>query len=590
MKLLKKSLALYLNRYYRSCSNEHSQKKENQISWLESKEHLINEDHRDRVHDAQFFEDFNFGTKTLKLLDEGEINASLIGEKETLKDALHSDLIKGVYEGELGCGAGLPGIIFLSKGATNVDFQDYNPEVVDYYTIPNVLMNNQESKSRFFSGDWSSLQNIIIDTKYDVILTLLKDDGYIFLASKIHYFGVGGGLRQFERTLDSQWSYETVKKFDESGLQREIIKISRKKDQMKKYKGRAGESNRKKAEFMLELDSLFDIGVADAIKEIMSNRSLSKEEMEEDIQFDQDQRTARKAHMSGHYKIYEIYVKIKKGCGNEESCQEQEIIGIKVYDRINLQGDSREFTGYQRDLRSEGFDNKVCSASMDGIWILYEHLDFNTKDGMSYFAWGNSYDVLNFGKMKYHTSSLRSAGIGNFLQRSTLNFYEKEGFGGREQYYSGDIPFLMEEMNFHSLILTGCEPWTLYDDKFFDGDRICVFPGDEDRCYPGFFPRHEDFGYFGSRVQSARIVDAFQKSKLVELPGPQVLFVFQRQEVANQYLKPFLMGICLVLMKFPLKNTRRLLEIGLKLRVRVHIFSSSQNSSNGPINNLSVIS
>uniref|UniRef100_D3PHC6 Crystallin, beta A1 [Equus caballus] n=1 Tax=Lepeophtheirus salmonis TaxID=72036 RepID=D3PHC6_LEPSM len=185
--------------------------------------------------------------------------------------------------------------------------------------------------------------------------------------------------------------------------------------------------------------------------------------------------------------------------------RETEIIGIKVYDRINLQGDSREFTGYQRDLRSEGFDNKVCSASMDGIWILYEHLDFNTKDGMSYFAWGNSYDVLNFGKMKYHTSSLRSAGIGNFLQRSTLNFYEKEGFGGREQYYSGDIPFLMEEMNFHSLILTGCEPWTLYDDKFFDGDRICVFPGDEDRCYPGFFPRHEDFGYFGSRVQSARI-------------------------------------------------------------------------------------
>ncbi|XP_040575989.1 histidine protein methyltransferase 1 homolog [Lepeophtheirus salmonis] len=264
-----------------SNKDEHSQKKENQISWLESKEHLINEDHRDRVHDAQFFEDFNFGTKTLKLLDEGEINASLIGEKETLKDALHSDLIKGVYEGglkiwecardladyiaslkvpnieetsvlELGCGAGLPGIIFLSKGATNVDFQDYNPEVVDYYTIPNVLLNNQESKSRFFSGDWSSLQNIIIDTKYDVILTsetiynlenqhklisifnsLLKDDGYIFLASKIHYFGVGGGLRQFERTLDAQWSYETVKKFDESGLQREIIKISRKKNQMK---------------------------------------------------------------------------------------------------------------------------------------------------------------------------------------------------------------------------------------------------------------------------------------------------------------------------------------------------------------------
>ena len=54
-------------------------------------------------------------------------------------------------------------------------------------------------------------------------------------------------------------------------------------------------------------DSLFDTGASDAIQEIQRNRLLSREKKDEDIRFYQDQKTERKAHMSGHDKIFESW-------------------------------------------------------------------------------------------------------------------------------------------------------------------------------------------------------------------------------------------------------------------------------------------
>ena len=58
--------------------------------------------------------------------------------------------------------------------------------------------------------------------------TCLKPDGKIYLAAKIHYFGVGGGVRLFEQALDQTkaWKYATVKTYEE-GVAREILEISR---------------------------------------------------------------------------------------------------------------------------------------------------------------------------------------------------------------------------------------------------------------------------------------------------------------------------------------------------------------------------
>ncbi|KAJ1095323.1 hypothetical protein NDU88_000488 [Pleurodeles waltl] len=218
----------------------------------------------------------------------------------------HSDLISGVYEGglkiwectfdlvkfledncvkfvdksvlDLGCGAGLLGVVALKGKARTVHFQDYNSTVIDEITLPNVVVNSsmeaapesptessepdlkkcKKSKTvhgllprcRFFSGEWSQFTQLLQSEnppiKYDLILTsetiynpdyysalhntlskLLNENGLVFLASKVHYFGVGGGVALFEKFVEERKMFKTrTLKVIEEGLQRFIIEMS----------------------------------------------------------------------------------------------------------------------------------------------------------------------------------------------------------------------------------------------------------------------------------------------------------------------------------------------------------------------------
>lgn len=238
-----------------------------------------------------------------------------------------SDLISGVYEGglkvwectydllellenkgetfggkivlDLGCGAGLLGILALKRGARHVHFQDYNCTVVEQLTLPNVLLNCQEddeicddegegkgkieedndsknaenegkrevthspppskkravdpsqnsllTRCRFFSGDWITFLALVLKEepapKYDMIFTsetiyntayyaalhntlhkLLAPDGQVYLATKSHYFGVGGGLHLFEKFVEQRGVFSVDHLWDgDEGLQRHVI-------------------------------------------------------------------------------------------------------------------------------------------------------------------------------------------------------------------------------------------------------------------------------------------------------------------------------------------------------------------------------
>ena len=85
----------------------------------------------------------------------------------------------------------------------------------------------------------------------------------------------------------------------------QFMKLYDKHRNLIKNRNRHCDPGGKRDAFVLELDSLFDIGAADAIDEIRTNRLLSLEKKEEDIQFYRDQQTDRKGHMSGHDKIFE---------------------------------------------------------------------------------------------------------------------------------------------------------------------------------------------------------------------------------------------------------------------------------------------
>eukprot|EP00076_Gallus_gallus_P043384 XP_025008922.1 histidine protein methyltransferase 1 homolog [Gallus gallus] len=222
----------------------------------------------------------------------------------------HSDLIPGVYEGglkiwectydlmdflseaeiqfanktvlDLGCGAGLLGIVALRGNAEEVHFQDYNSTVIEEITMPNVVANcinagnkadseddrknikppskrrkkseclpDKLTKCRFFSGGWSEVSQLLLSSskpwsKYDLILTsetiynpdyysalhdtlaqLLAKNGRVYLASKVHYFGVGGGTYLFEKFLEERKVFRSsIVKEVEEGLKRFILEIA----------------------------------------------------------------------------------------------------------------------------------------------------------------------------------------------------------------------------------------------------------------------------------------------------------------------------------------------------------------------------
>ncbi|XP_014665437.1 PREDICTED: histidine protein methyltransferase 1 homolog [Priapulus caudatus] len=155
---------------------------------------------------------------------------------------------------ELGCGAALPGIHALGQGASVV-FQDYNAEVLELVTIPNVVNNTPDDdddrvaalpgRCQFWAGDWGALERKWkeLQLRFDVILTsetiyseaaqphlyslikaVLKPAGAAYVAAKVHYFGVGGGTRQFVHLVEEDGAFNVTTCFaTESGLRREIL-------------------------------------------------------------------------------------------------------------------------------------------------------------------------------------------------------------------------------------------------------------------------------------------------------------------------------------------------------------------------------
>ncbi|OEL37410.1 Histidine protein methyltransferase 1-like protein [Dichanthelium oligosanthes] len=170
---------------------------------------------------------------------------------KTLNSDIKEDrlLLKGKHVLELGCGHGLPGIFAGLKGASLIHFQDFNAEVLKCLTIPNVKVNLFKESPEgtctsrsvgFFAGDWSEMDKLLLcgdaeqdktisgntedktHNGYDIILMaetvyalsslpnlyrLIKKclhypGGVVYMAGKKHYFGVGGGTRQFLRLVE----------------------------------------------------------------------------------------------------------------------------------------------------------------------------------------------------------------------------------------------------------------------------------------------------------------------------------------------------------------------------------------------------
>merc|ERR1712198_488472 len=103
------------------------------------------------------------------------------------------------------------------------------------------------------------------------------------------------------------------------------------------------------------------------------------------------------------------------------------------------------------------WDNKITSCCFTGLWILYAEQNYNraSTGSSNWWAYGD-YSCLDaptpFNNV---ASSLRYAGGPADWKANTLsmNFYDKA----------------------KSLIVTGCQPWTIYEDNDYKGKAMCVW-------------------------------------------------------------------------------------------------------------------
>lgn len=161
---------------------------------------------------------------------------------------------------EIGCGSGLPGIFcyknFLNSSNLISDsneaefvFQDFNKNVLESVTLPNILINTSEPKLKhlkFYYGDWNGLTDVLTEKSFDLILTsetiyrvesyenLLKifshslkssPEAKVLLAAKDYYFGLGGSVNQFiNMAKEKGWKVKILKQFSE-GVPRSILEL-----------------------------------------------------------------------------------------------------------------------------------------------------------------------------------------------------------------------------------------------------------------------------------------------------------------------------------------------------------------------------
>ena len=153
---------------------------------------------------------------------------------------------------ELGCGHGLPAIATLMKFSSFVQsgtvvFTDFNKEVIEKITWPNILQNYQpftnkrhdgasDIRVRCFHGDWDLFARYSMKTSstlpkqygliisaetlyttesclkvYSMMSKFLCVNGMAVLASKRYYFGVGGGIYELESIMKSKGDSDKYK-------------------------------------------------------------------------------------------------------------------------------------------------------------------------------------------------------------------------------------------------------------------------------------------------------------------------------------------------------------------------------------------
>jgi len=189
---------------------------------------------------------------------------------------------------------------------------------------------------------------------------------------------------------------------------------------------------------------------------------------------------------------------------------------LKCYDLTSGGGDIVTAIDYIPDLRNYNMDNRIESCCFTGIWMLYAEGDYNgySTGSANWWAFGDNNCLDVPPQFANAASSLRFTGAPDDWKYDTLNFYFNDYFIGDEEFTYNSMPQLNYDNRARSLIVTGCDVWTLYTDRNYGGLSMCVYPADSSNCTPGLYPNSQTLGNLAGQISSARRGGCFAEKKV----------------------------------------------------------------------------
>jgi len=179
---------------------------------------------------------------------------------------------------------------------------------------------------------------------------------------------------------------------------------------------------------------------------------------------------------------------------------------LTCYDFSSGGGDSVRAIDYIPNLGSYNFDNRISSCCFTGTWILYAEQNYNgySVGSANWWAYGENACMDTPAQFSNVASSLRYTGAPDDWKYPTLNIYFNDYFIGDEEFTYNDMPQFNYNDRSKSIIVTGCQPWTIYQYTNYQGRAMCIFPSDTSLCTPGLYPTSSNLGALAGDVSSAR--------------------------------------------------------------------------------------
>ena len=131
---------------------------------------------------------------------------------------------------------------------------------------------------------------------------------------------------------------------------------------------------------------------------------------------------------------------------------------------------------------------------------LFDEKDYNGSKSLWMYGYNNLVTIPT--EFENKVSSLRFPGAPDDWKATSLNLYNQENFMGEEEFTYEDISNFTIEAK--SIIVTGCQPWTVYMESNYQGESKCIYPSDIKMCTPGLYPTVSSLEGLSSKIFSAR--------------------------------------------------------------------------------------